>query len=103
MIRSMTGFGRAQTSVEGYNVTVEIRSVNHRYFELYTKIPRTYAFLEEKVKSLLQTGIARGKVEVYILSFNGKEVSLIFSEVKAIFQGRCYNIEKQEAFLWKEL
>ncbi len=63
MIRSMTGFGRAQASVEGYNITVEIRSVNHRYFEFYAKLPRTYSFLEEKVKALLQTGISRGKVE----------------------------------------
>ena len=63
MVRSMTGFGRAQASVEGYNITVEIRSVNHRYFELYTKIPRTSSFLEEKVKALLQTEISRGKVE----------------------------------------
>lgn len=63
MVRSMTGFGRAQVAVEGYNITVEIRSVNHRYFELYTKIPRTYSFLEEKVKALLQTEIFRGKVE----------------------------------------
>ena len=45
MIRSMTGFGRSQISGEGYTVTVEIRSVTHRYFELYTKIPRTYSFL----------------------------------------------------------
>ena len=66
MIRSMTGFGRAQASVEGYNITVEIRSVNHRYFEFYAKMPRTYAFLEEKVKSLLSTGISRGKVECSI-------------------------------------
>ena len=63
MIRSMTGFGRAQAAVEGYNITVEIRSVNHRYFELYSKLPRTYAFLEEKIKSLLSTEISRGKVE----------------------------------------
>lgn len=63
MIRSMTGFGRAQASVEGYNITVEIRSVNHRYFEFYAKIPRTYSFLEEKVKSTLSTSISRGKVE----------------------------------------
>ncbi len=63
MIRSMTGFGRSQTAVEGYNITVEIRSVNHRYFELYSKLPRTYAFLEEKIKALLSTEISRGKVE----------------------------------------
>ena len=63
MIRSMTGFGRAQATAEGYNITVEIRSVNHRYFEFSAKMPRMYAFLEEKVKSLLSTEIFRGKVE----------------------------------------
>lgn len=66
MVRSMTGFGRSQASVEGYNITVEIRSVNHRYFEFYAKMPRAYSFLEEKVKSLLSTGISRGKVECSI-------------------------------------
>ncbi|MGN0526885.1 MAG: YicC/YloC family endoribonuclease [Acutalibacteraceae bacterium] len=63
MIRSMTGFGRAQSSVEGYNITVEIRSVNHRYFEFSGRMPRNVAFLEEKVKNLLSTEISRGKVE----------------------------------------
>ena len=63
MIRSMTGFGRAQASVEGYNITVEIRSVNHRYFEFSSRIGRTYSFLEEKVKGLLSSEISRGKVE----------------------------------------
>ena len=52
MIKSMTGFGRAQVSVEGYNITVEIRSVNNRYFDFYAKMPRTFSFLEEKVKAL---------------------------------------------------
>ncbi len=64
MIRSMTGFGRAQVSVENYNITVEIRSVNHRYFEFYAKIPRTYSFLEEKIKSTISTDVSRGKVEL---------------------------------------
>ncbi len=63
MIRSMTGFGRAQALAEDYNITVEIRSVNHRYFEFSAKMPRTFSFLEERVKSLLSTEISRGKVE----------------------------------------
>ncbi len=63
MIRSMTGFGRAQVLAEDYNITVEIRSVNHRYFEFSAKMPRTFSFLEERVKSLLSTEISRGKVE----------------------------------------
>ncbi|MBS7359185.1 MAG: YicC family protein [Oscillospiraceae bacterium] len=63
MIRSMTGFGRAQSSTEGYNITVEIRSVNHRFFEFSSRMPRNVAFLEEKVKNLLSKEISRGKVE----------------------------------------
>ncbi len=87
MIRSMTGFGRSQISVEGYNVTVEIRSVNHRYFELYTKIPRTYSFLEEKVKSLLQTGISRGKVECSVQIEATADESVIVSVNEPLAKG----------------
>ncbi len=63
MVKSMTGFGRAQRDTETLFVSVELRSVNHRYFELYSKVPRSYGFLDEKIKSYLQGRIARGKVE----------------------------------------
>lgn len=63
MIRSMTGFGRAQASVGDYNITVELRSVNHKYSEFSIRMPRAYSFLEEKIKALLSTEISRGKVE----------------------------------------
>ena len=63
MIRSMTGFGRSTVSVEGYNITAEIKSVNHKYADYNIKLPRTYSFLEEKIKALLSTQISRGKVE----------------------------------------
>ncbi len=66
MIRSMTGFGRAQEHVAGMDVTVEIRSVNHRYFECATRLPRAYGFLDEKIKNFLQTKITRGKVDVSV-------------------------------------
>ena len=66
MTRSMTGFGRASVETEKMNVSVELKSVNHRYFELYSRIPRTYGFLEEKVKSYLQTRVSRGKIECNI-------------------------------------
>ncbi|MBR2875812.1 MAG: YicC family protein [Clostridia bacterium] len=66
MIKSMTGFGRAQASVDGFNITAEIKSVNHRYFEFSSRIPRAYAFLEEKIKSYLSSYIARGKVECFL-------------------------------------
>ena len=67
MVRSMTGFGRAKNQINGFDVTVEIKSVNHRYFEFSLRIPRSYNFFEEKIKNFLSQKISRGKVEVSIL------------------------------------
>ncbi len=66
MIRSMTGFGRAQDTVDGITVTVEIKSVNHRYFDFSCRVPRNYGFLEEKFKSFVQSRVTRGKIECYV-------------------------------------
>ena len=63
MARSMTGFGRAQSETDTLFVSVELKSVNHRYFELYSRVPRTYGFLDEKIKTYLQGRVARGKIE----------------------------------------
>ena len=69
-VASMTGFGRAKETIDGMDITVEIKSVNHRYFEFYAKTPRTAQFLEEKLKSFCQERIARGKVEVTVIVDN---------------------------------
>lgn len=66
MIKSMTGFGRAQDTIDGMSITVEIKSVNHRYFDFSSRIPRTYGFLEEKLKSYIQSFVTRGKLECYV-------------------------------------
>ena len=66
MIKSMTGYGRAQQSVDGMNITVELKSVNHRYFEFTSKLPRNYGFLDEKLKSFFSTKLTRGKTECYV-------------------------------------
>lgn len=66
MIRSMTGFGRAEATVGGKLITVELKSVNHRYFEFNCRTTRGYAFLEEKLKSYLSTRISRGKVDMFV-------------------------------------
>lgn len=66
MIRSMTGFGRSQQTINGMNITVEMKSVNHRYFDFFCRVPRTYGFLEEKLKSHIQSFVARGKLECYV-------------------------------------
>ena len=62
----MTGYGRAEETIRGHHVTVEIKSVNHRYFEFGCRTPRGYAFLDDKIKTYLQSRLSRGKVEVYV-------------------------------------
>ncbi len=64
MIKSMTGFGRAERTADGLNITVEIRSVNHRYYEYSAGVPRNYGFVEDKLKSVVGSAVSRGKVEV---------------------------------------
>ncbi len=70
MIKSMTGFGRGHNVLNGRDITVEIRAVNHRYYEFSCRIPRSMGFAEERLKSLLQGKINRGKVEVSVLVSN---------------------------------
>jgi uncharacterized protein (TIGR00255 family) len=78
MIRSMTGFGRARDVLNGRDILVEIRSVNHRYFEFSAKLPRTYMYLEDKLKNLIQSKTGRGKIEVSLSIYNiaGKETQI---------------------------
>ena len=66
MVMSMTGFGRCVTEVNGRQITVEMKSVNHRYFEFSCRTTRGYSFLEDKVKKYVAQKIARGKVDMYI-------------------------------------
>ncbi|MBP0955468.1 MAG: YicC family protein [Oscillospiraceae bacterium] len=66
MIKSMTGFGRASEVMNGREITVELRSVNHRYFELTSRVPRNMGFLEERLKGYMNGRIGRGKVELNV-------------------------------------
>ena len=66
MIQSMTGYGRAQETAGGRDITVEIRAVNHRYFEFSSRVPRAYGYLEEKLKGFAQSAVGRGKVEISV-------------------------------------
>lgn len=75
MIKSMTGFGRGHSVLNGRDITVEIRSVNHRYYEFTSRLPRALTFAEERLKTLLQGSISRGKVEVSVLVQNVTAVS----------------------------
>ena len=70
MIKSMTGFGRSEYTDGKRNITVEIKSVNHRYSDISIKMPRRYGFAEDKVKNTVKERIRRGKVDVSIMVEN---------------------------------
>lgn len=66
LIKSMTGYGRAAATVDGREITAEIRSVNNRYLDCSVKLPRMYAFAEDAVKQKVKESISRGKVDVFL-------------------------------------
>lgn len=78
MIRSMTGYGRDRRIIGEYEITAELRAVNNRYFEFNAKIPRSFQYLEDKIKLLLKEKISRGKVDFTLSVYNvqGKEAAV---------------------------
>ena len=66
MIKSMTGYGSAKGTVEGLEIQVELKSVNNRYLDTSVRLPRSFLFAEEVVKSAVQRHIGRGKVDVFV-------------------------------------
>lgn len=66
MIKSMTGFGSAKGTIEGLEITVELKSVNNRYLDCSVRMPRSFLFAEDAVKSAVQSHISRGKVDVFV-------------------------------------
>lgn len=66
MIRSMTAFGRAKREGAEKDITIEIKSVNSRFFDCNVKLPRAYIFLEERIKEYVKTAVSRAKVDVFV-------------------------------------
>ena len=78
MVKSMTGYGRAEDTLNGCTITVELRSVNNRYLDCNVRMPRLYLFAEETIKSRVQNTISRGKVDVFVTldSTGGEQVQV---------------------------
>ena len=80
MIRSMTGYGKANLEKNSRKYQVEIRSVNHRYLDISIKMPRALSYLEETVKGEISKNIKRGKLDVFISfennSMEGRKISI---------------------------
>jgi uncharacterized protein (TIGR00255 family) len=83
----MTGFGREHIVAEGREIIVEIRSVNHRYYEFTSRTPRAYGYLDEKLKSFLKSGISRGKVEVSVSIYNQEGTDAEIELNKSVAKG----------------
>ena len=78
MVKSMTGYGRARETLNGRDITVEVRSVNNRYLDCTVKMPRTYIFAEDAIKARVQKAISRGKVDVFVsIDTSGADVSVV--------------------------
>ena len=85
MIKSMTGFGRAEVMEGNRKFTVEMKSVNHRYLDINIKMPKKISFFESAVRNLLKEYIQRGKVDVFITyeDYNEDNFSLKYNEEAA--------------------
>ncbi len=66
MVKSMTGYGRGEYNNGKKSVIVEIKAVNHRYCDIYVKMPRRYSFAEERIKGIVRDALKRGKIEVSV-------------------------------------
>lgn len=90
----MTGYGRVKVENDLREITVELRSVNHRYLDLNIKVPRIYGYLEEMVSKQAQAAIARGKVDIFV-SVRAKEgTDIRVSPNMAVIQGYVDAIKK---------
>lgn len=65
-MRSMTGFGRAETEIDGRKVTVEIKTVNHRFLDINIRIPRVLGFAEEMIRKTVKGRLSRGRVDIFV-------------------------------------
>lgn len=94
MIKSMTAYGRATAQISGKNITVEIKSVNNRYFDCNVRISRRFSHLEEKVRAYIQkAGTSRGKIDVHIsvelLESEGLEIRLEPGYAESYYKALC--------------
>lgn len=85
MIKSMTGFGRYEYADESRKITVEVKSVNHRYLDVNIKMPKKLNFFESAIRTLLKEYIERGKVDIYITyeDFTENNLSLQYNKALA--------------------
>ncbi len=102
MMKSMTGYGKANLKIEEREYQAEIKSVNHRYLDISVKMPKILSYLEEEIKKEIATQVKRGKIDVFITfenhSTQGKEIK-INHEIAKIYINELKKLAKQEEIL----
>ncbi|MFO7294805.1 MAG: YicC/YloC family endoribonuclease [Caldicoprobacter sp.] len=105
MIYSMTGFGRGKIEEQGREMSIEIKTLNHRFLDIYIKLPRTLSFLEEDIRSMIQQHVARGRVEVTV-SYTCQQSDVVEVQVnRPLVEAylACFNKLSQEYNLRNDL
>lgn len=87
LVKSMTGYGRAEQTLHGRKITVEVRSVNNRYLDCSVRMPRLYLFAEDTLKGKVQKSISRGKVDVFVTMDSSGAEQLKVSINRAVADG----------------
>ena len=84
---SMTGYGSANGSVEGQEITVELKSVNNRYLDCSVRLPRNFLFAEDTVKQAVSAGVSRGKVDVFVSAQASQDSGTVVSVNEELARG----------------
>lgn len=94
MIKSMTGYGRCEHIDENRKIVIDIRSVNHRYSDITVKVPRSYGYLEEKIKEYFSHEISRGKAEIFVYIENYTNDDKVIT-LDRVLSENYYNVLKE--------
>jgi len=97
VVKSMTGYGRAEDTINGSTITVELRSVNNRYLDCNVRIPRLYLFAEDAIKTRVQNTISRGKVDVFVTLDNAGAEKVQVSVNKPVADGYYHALKELAA------
>ena len=87
MIKSMTGYGRAKELFDAREITVEVRSVNNKFLDVAVKMPRSYIFAEDALKSCVQKSTTRGKVDVFVTVKDGEKRNVVIDVNRPVLEG----------------
>jgi uncharacterized protein (TIGR00255 family) len=94
MVNSMTGFGRGEFSTGNTSISVEVRSVNHRYSDFSIRMPKNLSFLEDRIRRYVQSRVSRGRVDVYV-SYDSWELKEQDVKVNSQLARTYYNALKE--------